>query len=95
MAQIEGSIIMGMSATIFEKISLKNGKVVESNFDDYRIALLRDSPLINIAIIDSEGDPTGSGEPASSPIVPAITNAIYAAKGKRIRKLPIGKQKLV
>ena len=51
--------------------------------------------LINVTIIKSDSDPTGTGEPGTSPIVPAITNAIFAANGKRIRRLPIGKQKLV
>ena len=94
-AQMEGSIIMGMSAALFEKITINEGKVEQSNFDDYRIARMRDTPEINITILDSKSDPTGTGEPATSPIVPAITNAIFAATGKRIRNLPIGKQKLV
>jgi len=94
-SQMEGSIIMGMSAALFEEITLVGGHVAQSNFDDYRIARMRDTPEINVTIVDSKSDPTGAGEPASSPIVPAITNAIFAATGKRIRKLPIGKQKLV
>ncbi|MEC8260562.1 MAG: molybdopterin cofactor-binding domain-containing protein, partial [SAR324 cluster bacterium] len=94
-AQIEGSIIMGMSATLFEQITLDDGQVVQGNFDDYKIARMRDTPEINVTIVESNRPPSGSGEPATSPIVPAITNAIFAATGKRIRKLPIGKQKLV
>ena len=94
-AQMEGGIIMGMSAAMFEKITIEKGQVAQSNFDDYRIAKLRDAPEINVTILKSDAVPTGSGEPATSPIVPAITNAIFAATGKRIRKLPIGKQKLV
>ena len=94
-AQMEGSIIMGMSAAMFEEITIEKGQVVQSNFDDYRIARLRDAPEINVTIVDSTSTPTGVGEPGIAPIVPAITNAIYAATGKRIRKLPIGKQKLV
>ncbi len=94
-AQIEGSIIMGMSATLFEKITLKDGQIIQGNFDDYKIARMRDTPEINVTIVESNGSPSGSGEPASSPIVPAITNAIFAATGTRIRKLPLGKQKLV
>ena len=94
-AQIEGSIIMGMSATLFEQITFDDGQVVQGNFDDYKIARMRDTPEINVTIVESDRPPSGSGEPATSPIVPAITNAIFAATGKRIRKLPIGKQKLV
>ena len=94
-AQMEGGIIMGMSAAMFEKITIEKGQVAQSNFDDYRIAKLRDAPEINVTILKSDAVPTGSGEPATSPIVPAITNAIFAATGKRIRRLPIGRQKLV
>jgi len=94
-AQMEGSIIMGMSATLFEQVTLEDGRVAQSNFDDYRIASMRDIPEINVSIVKSDSAPTGTGEPGTSPIVPAITNAIFAATGKRIRKLPIGKQKLV
>ena len=94
-AQIEGGVIMGLSAALYEKITIKEGKVSQGNFDDYRIAKMRDSPEINVSIVESLEKPTGTGEPGSSPIVPAITNAIFAATGKRIRKLPIGKQKLV
>ena len=94
-AQMEGSIIMGMSAAIFEQITLEDGRVMQSNFDDYRIARMRDTPKINVSIVKSDATPTGTGEPGTSPIVPAITNAIFAATGKRIRRLPIGRQKLV
>jgi len=94
-AQMEGCIIMGMSASMFDKITIEKGQVTQSNFDDYRIAKLRDAPEINVTILKSDEVPTGSGEPATSPIVPAITNAIFAATGKHIRKLPIGRQKLV
>ncbi len=94
-AQLEGSIIMGMSAALFEQITLEDGRVAQSNFDDYRIARMRDTPEINVSIVKSDENPTGAGEPGTSPIVPAITNAIFAATGKRIRRLPIGRQKLV
>ena len=86
---------MGMSAAMFEEITIEKGQVEQSNFDDYRIAKLRDAPEINVTIVESEASPTGVGEPGVSPIVPALTNAIFAATGKRIRKLPIGRQKLV
>ena len=94
-AQMEGSIIMGMSAAMIEQITIEKGQVAQSNFDDYRIAKLRDAPEINVTIVESKNNPTGAGEPGTSPIVAAITNAIFAATGKRIRKLPIGRQKLV
>ena len=86
---------MGMSAALFERITLEDGRVVQGNFDDYRIARMRDTPEINVTIVQSDAAPTGAGEVGTSPIVPAITNAIFAATGVRIRKLPIGRQKLV
>ena len=71
---------MGMSAALYEKITINEGRVEQSNFDDYRIARMRDTPEINITILDSKSDPTGTGEPATSPIVPAITKVIDAEK---------------
>ena len=68
--------------------------VQQTNYDEYKIAKMKDSPIINVRIIDSEYDPSG-GDAGLPPTPPAITNAIFAATGKRIRKLPIGKQKLV
>jgi isoquinoline 1-oxidoreductase beta subunit len=94
-AQMEGSIIMGMSAALFEQITIEDGRVAQSNFDDYRIARMRDTPEINVSIVESDAAPTGTGEPGTSPIVPAITSAIFAATGTRLRRLPIGRQKLV
>ena len=94
-SQMEGGIVMGLSAALFERITLEDGRVVQGNFDDYRIARMRDTPEINVTIVQSDAAPTGAGEVGTSPIVPAITNAIFAATGVRIRKLPIGRQKLV
>ena len=68
--------------------------VQQTNYDEYKIAKMKDSPIINVRIIDSEYDPSG-GDAGLPPTPPAITNAIFAATGKRIRKLPIGKQKLI
>ncbi len=93
-SQMEGGIVMGLSAALFERITLEDGRVVQGNFDDYRIARKRDTPEINVTIVQSDAAPTGTGN-SNSPIVPAITNAIFAATGVRIRKLPIGRQKLV
>ena len=94
-AQMEGGIIMGMSAALFEQITLEDGRVTQSNFDDYRIARMRDTPEIHVSIVESDAAPTGVGEPGTSPIVPAITNAIFAVTGTRLRRLPIGRQKLI
>ncbi len=93
-SQMEGAIVMGISSTLFEQITIKNGRVLQSNFDDYRIARMKDTPKIEVSIIEREAIPTGIGEPGAGPITPAITNAIFAASGKRIRKLPLARQSL-
>jgi isoquinoline 1-oxidoreductase beta subunit len=94
-SQVEGGIIMGLSSTISEKITFENGQVVQGNFDEYKIIRMKDIPEINIHLIESNEKPGGIGETGNPPVAPALTNAIFAATGKRIRKLPIGKQKLV
>ena len=86
---------MAMSSALFEKISINKGRVEQSNFDDYRIARMKHTPKIKVTTIESDRAPTGVGESGPAPVIPAITNAIFAATGKRIRKLPIGKQKLI
>jgi isoquinoline 1-oxidoreductase beta subunit len=93
-AQVEGCVIWGISIATKEEITFKDGRVEQSNFDDYRMARLRDAPIVNVRVIDSEQGPYG-GDAGLPPTPPAITNAIFAVTGKRIRRLPIGKQKLV
>jgi len=93
-AQVEGCVIWGISIATKEEITFKDGRVEQSNFDDYRMARLRDAPIVNVRVIDSEQGPYG-GDAGLPPALPAITNAIFAVTGKRIRRLPIGKQKLV
>ena len=94
LSQVEGSVVMGISVALKEEITFQDGHVSQSNYDDYRIARMKDCPDINVTIIESDEDVRGI-DGSLMPILPAITNAIYAASGKRIRKLPIGKQKLV
>ena len=93
-AQVEGCVIWGISIATSEEITFKDGRVEQTNFDDYRMARLRDAPIVNVRVIDSEQGPYG-GDAGLPPTPPAITNAIFAVTGKRIRRLPIGKQKLV
>jgi isoquinoline 1-oxidoreductase beta subunit len=93
-AQVEGCVIWGISIATSEEITFKDGRVEQSNYDDYRIARMRNAPEINVRVIDSEHGPFG-GDAGLPPTPPAITNAIFAATGKRIRSLPIGRQKLV
>ena len=93
-SQIEGGIVMGISSALKEKIIFEKGKVSQSNFDDYKIAKMKDIPEIEINLIKSDANTKGV-DMGVFPVAPAITNAIFAATGKRIRHLPIGKQKLV
>jgi len=93
-AQVEGCVIWGVSLATKEEITFRDGRVEQSNYDDYRISRMRDAPLVNVRVIDSEQGPFG-GDAGLPPTPPAITNAIFAATGKRIRRLPIGRQKLV
>lgn len=92
-AQVEGAIMDGISAAMFQEITIENGAVLESNFSDYGVLRLKDSPKdIDVHILQSDFSPSGMGEPPYPPVAPALCNAIYAASGIRIRKLPIGNQ---
>jgi isoquinoline 1-oxidoreductase subunit beta len=91
-AQMEGGIGYGLAATLYSEITLKDGVVQESNFDRYRPLRINEMPLIEVHIVPSAEKPTGVGEPGTPPIAPALANALFAATGKRIRKLPIGTQ---
>ncbi len=88
-AQVEGGIIFGLSAALLGAITIENGKVVESNFHDYRTIVLSDAPAIQVDFVISGAHPGGLGEPGVPPIAAAVTNAIFAATGVRVRQLPI------
>jgi isoquinoline 1-oxidoreductase beta subunit len=88
--QAEGSVIFGLSAALYGKITIKNGAPVEGNFDTYRMVRLAEAPKIDVHLVPSGGKVWGgAGEPATPPIAAAVANAIFAATGKRIRTLPI------
>ena len=94
-SQIEGAAIMGLSLAKYGEITFKDGRVQQKNFDDFPVIRIDESPLItNVHIVPPGPDtpPSGVGEPGVPPFAPALTNAIFAATGKRIRALPIGKQ---
>jgi isoquinoline 1-oxidoreductase beta subunit len=87
--QIEGSIVYGLSAALYGKISFKDGRVEQSNFHDYPVLRMNEMPRVEVHIMASTEKPGGIGEPGTPPIAPAVTNAIFAATGKRVRTLPI------
>jgi isoquinoline 1-oxidoreductase beta subunit len=94
-SQVEGAAIMGLSLAKYGEITFKNGRVQQGNFDNFPVARIDESPIItNVYIAPAGPDvpPSGVGEPAVPPFAPALCNAIFAATGKRIRSLPIGKQ---
>jgi isoquinoline 1-oxidoreductase subunit beta len=88
-AQIEGGIIFGITAALYGEITLKNGRVVQTNFDSYQMLRIDEAPAVEVHIIDSDAESGGIGEPGTSAIAPAVVNAIFAATGKRLRRLPI------
>lgn len=88
-AQIESGINFGLTAALMGEITLKKGAVEQSNFHDYQLLRLPDSPQIDVFIISSAADPTGVGEPAVPPVAAAVANAVFAATGQRLRKLPL------
>jgi isoquinoline 1-oxidoreductase beta subunit len=94
-AQMEGGINFGLTAALKTEITLENGRVQQSNFDDYPMLRMFEAPAIEVSIVPSEEKPTGVGEPSVPPVAPALTNAIFAATGKRIRRLPIRGSDLV
>jgi len=88
-AQIQSGIVFGATAALYGEITLKNGRVEQTNFDTYQVLRMNQSPAIEVHIVKSAEPPGGLGESGTSAIVPAIANAIFAATGKRLRKMPV------
>jgi isoquinoline 1-oxidoreductase subunit beta len=88
-AQMEGSIIFGLTAALYGEITIKDGRVQQRNFYDYKMLRMNETPKIEVYIVPSIEKHGGVGEPGTPPIAPAVVNAIFAATGKRIRSLPI------
>jgi isoquinoline 1-oxidoreductase beta subunit len=88
-AQIQSAIVFGITAALYGEITLKDGRVEQTNFDTYQILRMNEAPAVEVHIVQSSEPPGGLGEAGTSAIVPAVTNAIFAATGKRLRKLPI------
>jgi isoquinoline 1-oxidoreductase beta subunit len=87
--QMEGGIIFALTAALYGEISLKNGRVEQSNFDDYALLRMDETPTIEVHLLESNESPSGVGEPSVPPLAPALGNAVFAATGKRLRSLPL------
>src|SRR5437867_9017970 len=88
-AQIEGGVVFGISGALWGEITLKHGRVEQSNFHNYRVLRMNEAPAIEVHLIRNGEAPGGIGEPGTAVTAPALANAIFAATGKRIRKLPL------
>ena len=90
-AQLQGGIVYGLTAALYGEITLERGRVKQSNFTDYPMLHIEEMPVVEVHVVPSDDKQGGIGEPSVGPVAPAVCNAIFAATGKRIRKLPIGK----
>jgi len=88
-AQVEGGVAFGLGAILYSTVTLKQGRVEQSNFHDYRVLRMNEMPKVEVYIVNSDEPPSGIGEPTVPPIGPAVSNAIFAATGKRVRTLPL------
>jgi isoquinoline 1-oxidoreductase subunit beta len=90
-AQMEGGIGFGLGAALYGAITLKDGRVEQRNFNDYRVLRMNEAPKVEVYIVPSTGNPTGVGEPGVAPVGPAVANAVFAATGKRVYVFPFAK----
>jgi isoquinoline 1-oxidoreductase beta subunit len=88
-AQVESAIVYGLTAALKSQITIENGRAVQTNFNQFTTLSMKETPKIEVYIVPSTLAPTGIGEPGLPPTAPALANAIFAATGKRIRRLPL------
>ena len=88
-AQLEGAVAFGLSAALYGEITLKEGRVQQSTFSDYPLLRIADMPKVDAHVVESAEKPGGVGEPGVPPVAPAVANAVFAATGKRLRRLPL------
>jgi isoquinoline 1-oxidoreductase beta subunit len=93
-AQMESAVVFGLSAALKGKITVADGRVEQGNFDGYDVVRMGEAPLVETYLVPSDAPPTGTGEPGLPPVAPALANALFAATGKRVRRLPITPQDL-
>ncbi|MDA0977017.1 MAG: molybdopterin-dependent oxidoreductase [Proteobacteria bacterium] len=89
LSQVQGAIIDGYSTMVGQKITMENGRIQQTNMDQYPVLRIPAAPAVDVHFIQSDNEPTGLGEPALPPLAPAVANAIYAATGERVRKMPL------
>jgi isoquinoline 1-oxidoreductase beta subunit len=95
-AQMEGSAVMAVGLARTGEITAANGRIQQSNFNNFQVARMNDAPgQVNVHLVQSDALPTGVGEPGLPPVLAALANAIFAATGKRVRELPLSRQKIV
>jgi isoquinoline 1-oxidoreductase beta subunit len=87
--QVEGAVVFGLSAALAGEITLKDGRVQQSNFGDYPVLRMNEAPLVETVIVPSSEPPEGMGEPATPPVAPAVANAVFKLTGQRLRSLPL------
>ncbi len=90
-AQMQGGIIFGITGALWGEITIKGGRVEQTNFGDYRMMRMNEAPAIDVHLIESREFPGGIGEPGTAAAAPAVANAVFALTGTRVRKLPIEK----
>jgi isoquinoline 1-oxidoreductase subunit beta len=93
-AQLIGGVVFGLTAALKGSITVEKGRVQQGNFDAFPLLRMDEVPKVDVYIAESEAAPTGIGEVGVPPVAPAITNAIFAATGKRLRSLPVDENKL-
>jgi isoquinoline 1-oxidoreductase beta subunit len=88
-AQVQGAVAYGLSAVLYGAVTLKDGRVEQSNFHDYRVLRMPEMPKVDVHVVESDAKMGGIGEPASAPISAAVANAVYALTKQRLRSLPL------
>jgi isoquinoline 1-oxidoreductase subunit beta len=87
--QAQGSIVMGLGSTLLEELTVSGGTIEQTNLDRYRLLRLSETPPIEVEFVGGGDEPHGMGEPVIGPVAAAVANAVYAASGRRLRRLPL------
>jgi isoquinoline 1-oxidoreductase beta subunit len=94
-AQMEGCVVFGLTAALYGEITMEKGQVKQSNFHDYKMLRMNQMPNVEVHIVPSDEKMGGAGEPGVPPLAPALANAIFAASGNRLRRLPVQQTDLI